>query len=318
MLRLLGCWVLLMGLACSSDRSVRPPPVTLVEAPNPNPPPRPTPAPECVSGALVTPQRVCGLGVAGRGYRWNDPRIRGLAERRAAENLAGMLRSVVTSALVLAQDEGGYWSQEERYLEIDEALVDQVAAAAKTELWFDTLGEGPFRAAERTYACACMSAAAAGIRVDGGQVAEQAWTRQYAVDEVPSWIEDRAAFNRSLRCAVGFQPRMYHPEEMLGPLTDSVRSQLMRATRTWVLSRFDDRTVCGGRDPTTCRARVDSMVEAANEGVSRGVALSAVWYDPLGLGPDATQMSAYGWGCVFDAVVLEAARKRLQELRSEG
>ena len=241
--------------------------------------------------------------------------MRRLARRRAARNLAGMLRSVVNSALVFRQGEDGYWSREERYVEIDEALIDRIEGAATVELWFDRVGEGPFRAPERTYACACMPAVEAGIRIDPTQVARHGLSRQYAVDEVPPWLIHPEVQNDALQCAIGYHPRMYHPEEMLSPLTDSVRQQLVGRTRSWVLSEFDDRTVCAGSAPEDCALRLESLVEAANEGVSRGVALSAVWLDTLGLGPNAKKMSAYGWGCVYDAFVLEAARKRLEDLR---
>lgn len=281
-----------------------------------NPLPAPTPPPACISGKLVRADRVCGLGVAGRAYRWNDPKMRELASRRAARNLAGMLRTVVSSALVISQNESSYWSKQERYLEIDESLVDRIERGADLELWFDVRGEGPFRAPERTYACACLSTREAGIRIDMDQVEASAWTRQHAVDEVPDWIQDPSALNRNLHCAVGYHPRTFHPEEMLEPLTDSVRVQLMKTAATWVLSEFDEETLCENRSAPACRSRVESLVEAANEGISRGVALTSVWLDPEGRGPEKKKRSSYGWGCVFDRLVLDAARERLRELRA--
>lgn len=242
--------------------------------------------------------------------------MRAFARRNAARNLAGMLRALVTSAVVLRQDDRSVWSREERYLEIDEALVDSIEASAETELWFDVLGEGPFRAKERTYACACMTSRKAGIRIDPVQVEKHAFARQYSVDEVPRWLTDPEIQNRALRCAIGVQERMFFPEDMLGPLTDRVREHLVGRTRSWVLSELDDRTVCAGQSRSGCASTIESLLEAANEGISRGVALTAVWLDVRGIGPSRKKDTAYGWGCVFDALVLEAARKRLEEIRA--
>lgn len=274
--------------------------------------PDPTPAPSCVTGALVRPDRICGLGVAGRAFRWNDRRMRALAERRAAENLAGMLRSVVTTAQEVEETQQGRWSKVALYVEIDDRLVDDIRQAADVELWFDVEGTGPFRATERTYACACLEADEAGIRIDPKQAHLHAIARQYPVDEVPEWLTRPDVQNRSLRCAVGYQPTMFHPEEMLGPLTERVRAQLLGRTRSWVLAEFDERTLC--RPDRDCASTLKSLVQAANEGVSRGVALTSVWLDAKGIGPNRKKMSAYGWGCVFDRAVLEAARRRLQEV----
>lgn len=263
---------------------------------------------------MVSAQRVCGLGVAGRAFRWDDEKMRDLARHRAARNLAGMLRTLVSSAMVVRQSEDSLWTKKERYLEIDEDLVASIESASDVEIWFDVDGEGPFREAERTYACACMSAAKAGITIDAAQAKSHAFARQYPVDEVPRWLSDPEKQNRALRCAVGYHPRMFHAEEMLGPLTDSVREQLLGRTETWILSELDDREICRGYTEQVCRARIDSVMQAATEGVSRGVALTGVWLDRLGIGPNRKKMSAYGWGCVFDAAVLKAARQRLEEL----
>lgn len=107
-------------------------------------------APSCVRGALVDARRVCGLGIAGRAYRWNDEKMRRLARRRAARNLAGMLRSVVNSAMIVSTDARNTWVRSERYVQIDDAFVDEIERAADHELWFDLDGEGPFRASRRT------------------------------------------------------------------------------------------------------------------------------------------------------------------------
>ncbi len=304
------------GYGCRSSPPLRPP--MLVQAPAANPLPEPTAPPDCALGALVTTARVCGLGVAGRAYRWNDPKMQALARRRAAENLAGMLRAVVTSALIVEQTEDTLWTREERYLEIDETLVDEIEGSADIDVWFDVLGVGPFREAERTYACACLSTMDAGIKIDPLQVEKHGFVKQYAVEEVPSWLLDAERQNTSLRCAVGFHSRMYHPEEILEPLVDSVRVQLMQTTRSWILSQFDDQAICAHESKHGCRMLLASLIEAANEGLSRGVALTSVWFDPLGLGPSEEKMSAYGWGCVYDAVLLRAARTRLEELKAEG
>ena len=305
--------VALLGACSGRGRGDRPIPVVVAPPPsNPLPPPEPPPA--CVTGALIDARRVCGLGVVGRGYVWNDPRLRAEARRLAARNLAGLLRTVVSSALVLEQDQDGYWSRQERYLEIDEALVDAVEASAEAEVWFDVEGTGPFRAPERTYACACMSTGEAGIRIDPAQAAAHAFARQYAVDEVPAWVADAEVHNDALKCALGYNEATFQPEDMLEPLIESVRAQLVGKTRSWVLSELEDRIRCAEGAGTRCRTKVRSLVEAVNEGVSRGVALTAVWLDPDGLGPTGRRGSAYGWGCVFDQEILDAARRRLEEL----
>ena len=307
--------VILMGFGCAKQTGgYEPPPVVLVEGPSSNPLPEPTPPPSCIR-ELVDTHHVCGLGVAGRAFRWNDKRMRDLARGRAARNLAGMLRAVVTSALIVEQDEDKLWTRQEQYLEIDESLIERIEKNAEFEIWFDVTGEGPFREAERTYACACMTTAEAGIEIDSDQAANYAFGRQYSVDEVPDWLTNIRVQNRALRCAIGYQDRMYHPEEMLKPLSDSVRAQLMRTTRSWVLSELDEHSLCRGRGTAECRTEVESVVEAANEGVSRGVALTSIWFDPVGLGPVKKKSSAYGWGCVFDASVLTAARDRLEQIR---
>ena len=280
-------------------------------------PPR-TPPPSCVHGALVTPQRVCGLGIAGRAMIWNDEKMRGLAKRRAARNLAGMLRTIVNSAMQIHQNDRNSAIRWEKYLEVDESLIDEIEESADHEIWFDVKGEGPFRDPERTYDCACMSAAQAGIRIDVTQAEQHAIARQYTIDEVPKWLADPQMHNRALYCAVGYHDRMYHPEEMYEPLTDSVRIQLMGETRSWILSEFSQETLCGGSAGAECQSVIDSVVEAANEGVSRGVLLTAVWLDTKGLGPRRTRKTAYGWGCVFDRIVLDRARARLSALRASG
>lgn len=306
---------------CSGSQSSRPvelAPVVLVQGPSSHPLPDPTPPPSCVQGALVDAQRVCGLGVAGRAFYWDDENMRDLARRRAAENLAGMLRSVVSSALVLEQNQDSYWSRQEVYLEIDPNLVDRIQNSADIDIWFDVLGEGPFSEPQRTYACACMSTVEAGMRIDAEQARRHALARQYSVDEVPRWLKDTSVQNESLRCAAGYHPTMFHAEEMLGPLTEKVRAQLMKNSKTWVLTQLDERTICEGTSTASseCHSRVESVLEAANEGVSRGVALTALWFDPNGIGPNRQRKSAYGWGCVFDALVLQAARQRLEEIKA--
>ncbi|MEM7678097.1 MAG: hypothetical protein AAF449_19060, partial [Myxococcota bacterium] len=50
-------------------------------------------------------------------------------------------------------------------------------------------------------------------------------------------------------------------------------------------------------------------------GISRGVLLTAVWLDRRGLGPFRQRETAYGWGCVFDKLVLDRVRQRLQQLQ---
>ena len=243
--------------------------------------------------------------------------MRALARRRASENLAGMLRTVVNSAMVISEDQNNSWIQSERFLTIDEGLVDQIEQAADHEIWFDLQGEGPFRARERTYNCACLSTAEAGIQIDATQAAQHAIARQYTVDEVPKWLTDSQIQNRSVRCAIGYHERMFHPEEMFQPLTESVRTQLTDKTRSWVLSEFTQTELCGGRDRAECTSIIDSVVEAANEGISRGVALTAVWLDTRGLGPNGKKMTAYGWGCVFDRQILDGARRRLAQIRAK-
>lgn len=300
--------------ACgSSSPSSGVPSIVLVPGPSSNPLPDPTPAPSCVNGALVSRAQVCGLGVAGPAYHWNDAKMREDVRRRAAENLAGMLRSVVTTALVAEkrEDDSG-WSREERYLEIDDALVDRVASESESEVWFDVLGDGPFRKKHFTYACACMDARAAGLEVDVEQARAHAFERQYAADEVPPWVDDYDMHNGALRCALGYQDAMFFRDDYHAQLTESVRVQLVGKTRSWVMDGLDDQSVCKKGE---CTQYIDSLLAAANEGISRGVALTAVWFDKDGMGPNQRRASAYGWGCVFDRTALDAARQRLRELR---
>ena len=242
--------------------------------------------------------------------------MRGLARRRASRNLAGMIRTIVTSAMQIQETNRNTAIRWEKYLEIDEGLVDSIEQSADHEIWFDVVGEGPFRDPERTYNCACMSAAEAGIRIDPSQADQHAIARQYSVDEVPEWVSNLQTQSNFLQCAVGYHDRMYHPEEMYEPLTDSVRIQLMGKTKTWILSEFSAETICGGRIGQECETAINSVVEAANEGVSRGVVLTAVWLDSKGLGPRRTKKTAYGWGCVFDRTVLEKARQRIADLKA--
>ena len=300
------------AIGCGSKQKNRGPQV--IRAPKRNLPPR-TPPPQCVHGALVTSNRVCGLGIAGRAMFWDDEKMRGLAQRRAARNLAGMIRTMVTSAMQIQQNIAGSSIRWERYLEIDEDLIDQIEQAAEHEIWFDVKGEGPFRDPERTYDCACMTAAEAGIRIDPRQAREHSTAKVYSIEEVPKWLKRPELHNRSLHCAIGAHENMYHPEEMYEPLTESVRIQLMSETRTWILSEFSQETLCGARSESECQSVIDSVVEAANEGVSRGVVLTAVWLDTRGLGPKKTPKTAYGWGCVFDRVVLDRARDRINALQ---
>lgn len=305
-----------LELNCSSSPELLPP-VVMVPKTISNPLPDPSYPPSCVHGKLVDSQHICGLGVVGRSYVWNDPRMRAQVEYQAARSLAGMLRAVVTTALVVEETQDTFWTREERYLEIDDALVEQIRSSAEIEVWFDVLGEGPFKQAYRTYACACLRTQDVGIEIDEQQVARHGLAKQYAIDEVPLWVTDVELQNTSLRCVLGYQPRMFHPEDMLEPLTDSVRAQLMQTTKTWIRSQFGDQVICPKDDLNSrpCRIRLKSLVEAANEGISRGVALTSVWFDPEGLGPVQTKMSAYGWGCVYDASILRAAREHLQQLR---
>lgn len=311
-------WVSVMAatsLACGSNPSA---PTRWVARPSAaGNLPDPTPAPECVQGALISLERVCGLGVAGRAFHWDDPSMRALAARRASRNLAGLMRAVVTTAQVLHETESSRFGQVEQYVEIDDSLVDAIQAAADVQWWFDVDGTGPFRSPHRTYACACLTAREANIRIDPDQAFVHAAARQYAVNEVPEWLREVGLQNDSLRCAVGFQERMFHPEEMLGPLTDQVRAQLTRQTRSYVLSEFSDETRCRTED-SACNSRITDLVKAANEGISRGVALTSVWFDSTGIGPREKPMSAYGWGCVFDGAGLEAARRHRQRMKSHS
>jgi hypothetical protein len=255
----------------------------------------------------------------GPAYRWDDPDMRARARRRAATSLAGMMRALVSSALVVGETRASFWSRQESYVEIDEDLVRSIERAADHEVWFDVLGEGPVRRERLTYACACLDAAEAHIRVDVAQAEAHAFARQHPAEEVPRWVEDPQLQNEALACAVGFYPRMFNTEDMVGELTNRVREHLVtERTQSWVRSEFDARGVCAGRSERACRTAVESLVEAANEGVARGVALTAIWFDTLGIGPAEQKMSAYGWGCVFDRAVLDAIRRRLDELRGEG
>ncbi len=303
------------GLGCGSSGGYkRAPSVRLKPGPSQNPEPAPTPPPSCVLGALVDETKVCGIGVASPAYHWNDPSMLALVQRRAAGNLAGMMRTVVNSAMILHQDERGYWSRSERYLEIDDALIDRVDRAADHEVWYDVLGTGPLRQRRFTYACACMSTAEAGIRIDGERARRFAYTRQYSAQEVPPWVVDAHLHNEAQHCAVGYHERMFFIDAMVAQLTDSVREQLVGETQTWILDEFSDRLVCATED--VCASDVKSLIEAANEGVSRGVALTALWFDTRGIGPNRKKDSVYGWGCVHDRDVLAAAERRLLELRA--
>ena len=302
-------WLVLVALvACGGSKRG---PAEIVSSGKRKLPPR-TPPPSCVHGALVTKDRVCGLGIAGKGFYWNDEGVRNLAKQRAARNLAGMLRTIVSSTVRIEADNfSGTSVRWNRYLEVDDALVESIEKSAKHEIWFDVKGEGPFKDPERTYDCACMSAAKAGIVVDTSQAAQHAIARQYPVNEVPEWINNPKLTNRDVHCAVAFQQSMYHPEEMYEPLAENIRTQLMGQTRSWVLSEFSQELQCREGSSQRCKTVVDELVEAVNEGISRGVVLTAVWLDAKGRGPQRSKQTAYGWGCVFDRAALEKARERL-------
>lgn len=224
-----------------------------------------------------------------------------------------MLRSVVTSAMVVEQTLERTWTHTELYVEIDDELVDALAERAEAEVWFDVDGRGPFGVPERTYACACVDAASVGLRIDAEQASRHALARQYSVNEVPEWVAHPKLQNAALRCAVGYVEPAFFPEDLHRPLTESVIGELAAYSRSWILSQFEDRTLCRPNEPA-CRQEIESLLQAANEGVSRGVALTAVWFDREGIGPARRRGSAYGWGCVFEAEALARARAGLMSL----
>ncbi len=265
--------------------------------------PRPSPPPSCVKGELVTPARVCGLGIAGRAYRWNDERMRANAKERAAENLAGMIRTIVVSAMENEQTDEATTIRYEHYLEINDALVDEINNAADHEIWFDVAGKGPFRVPQLTYACACVDTSKVRIKIDTRQAAQHAIAHQSTVDEVPAWITQPLANEGALRCAVGSQGNMFFTQDMYQPLTDSVRANLVGATKSTVVAESVQNAICAGDD---CQTRIRKSVGAVNKGVSRGVVLTGMWLDAKGIKGEPN--TAYALGCVFDRALLDRAR----------
>lgn len=277
-----------------------------------NPPPERTRPPDWVHSRLVSDDRICGLGIAGRGIVWNSPLVRDFAKENAARNLAGMLRTLVTTAMI---DRSKYNSTSIRWedsLEVDDALVDQIEAKADHQLWFDVRGEGPFRTKFATYHLACIDAEDSGLDIDPRTASRWSIGRQYSVDEVPDWVKKAHVSNGAVHCALGSHGQMLNLEKMYEPLTNSVRAQLVPDTRTWVLAKYNEQTVCRGRSEAECRVVIDSVVQATNEGLSKGVSLTAMWLDARGL--HGEKNTAYGWGCIFDTAIIRRVNQRLKEL----
>lgn len=259
-----------------------------------------TPMPDWVTRLEVSGNEVCGVGIAGRTHESQLAKAQELATERAVKNLAGTLESSVIEAQIVTQTESGATMEHEVAVTVDDAVIERVAASARTDLWYDVNGEGPAGEVGFTYARSCVSASVAAekLAIPSGAIQhEQGGVSE--TDEVPAWIS-RVGIERGSRlCAVGYSDPGFYPEALLESVAEDARSQLIMAASSVVMSAFEEVTVCKASDSSDCRQSVSELTAAATEAISRGVVVTHFWFDKGGLGPRHRKNSVYGWGCVY-------------------
>ncbi len=271
----------------------------------------PTPMPAWVLSNNVGSKQVCGIGVAGRSYYAESAEAKELSRQRAVQNLAGVFGMTIHQELMTVQHNNEYaasYSDLNRDINIDEALIALVDANAEADYWYDVLGEGPFAYKGFTYARACVDYKTIAEKGHLGNLnlknsASHASSLNPKV--VPSWINDYGRHNDRL-CTVGFARPRFNPEETLSSVVEDIRVQLATSVSCWITSYFE----------TLSNNRYDYkqlVTGEINDAVSKGAVVTHFWYDRDGIGPFKEKRTTYGWGCIYPLDIVASSMEKVEE-----
>lgn len=258
------------------------------------------PPPAWLTGMDVEEGKLCGIGVAGKGFNNHSLYPQELAMRRAVENVAGVLGTSIEEAIIDRTTNQGTGVETARILTVDEELIHKVLDLAETTFWLDESGTGPFAHAGFTYALSCVDAtkAAKALAISPEAIRPQGKLEGAASKRVPKWINKTGKQPGDRLCAVGFSQPMFFPEKTFDAVVEDVRSQLAIVVETLVSTYYEELT-------TAKYQAIESMTVASTTAMSEGVVVTHFWYDAKGRGPVKQERSTYGWGCVYPVAVLQ-------------
>lgn len=260
----------------------------------------PTPVPHWISDWQYSPERICGLGMAGPGFP-GSPYPADAARSRALRNLAGSIETAVQEAMIAMQRESGSHVTLVRHFEIDDALLQHVSERAAVDFWQDALGEGPFLQPGFTYSRACLDAVPGLEDTALDAMVERALREQTTPDlaPLPKWLTYKGTQPGGKLCAVGFSPPAFYAEQTFQNVVGDVQGQLAEIIQTLVSEYQLD--VAGSTELN------EIMTVASSQGVSEGVVVTHYWFDEGGTGPMAQKGTTYGWGCIYPNRILRSA-----------
>lgn len=271
------------------------------------PPPRPPePPPAWLLSAAVEGGKICSWGIAGAAHDPESEEPKELAAGRAIRNLAGMyLTRVIEAEIISADEQRDYVEQRAVSVEVPEDILEATAQRADVEFWYDRDGTGPLGREGRrfTYARSCI--AEAPVPLSAKRM--EALAVPTFAEEPPPWLEWIDSKNDAALCAVGHSEPFYDSAEIFQAVVEDVRSQLLGKARTWVIDSVEHQTDC--REGRDCTHRIEQMLAATTEAISKGVAVTHFWYDRTGA---KRRRSAWGWGCVYRG---DVARRGLERTR---
>jgi hypothetical protein len=266
--------------------------------------PRPAgePPPSWVTHIDLQSDKLCGVGIAGAAFDKRSPYPKRLSEQRAVKNLAGALETNIQEAIIDRDVNRRHTIDTARVLTIDEALIEQVAAMAKTEFWLDEGGTGPFQQRNFTYAHTCIDAklAADTLRVHVADLKGPGKRQPQTPARVPDWIRRTGKQAGGRLCAVGFSLPTFHPDKTFDVVVEDIRSQLADVLQTLVSSYYEELS--------SHRYQLyEMMTVATTQAISKGAIVTSYWYDRDGIGPFRRKRSTYGWGCVYPVDVMKTS-----------
>ena len=237
------------------------------------------------------------MGVAGPGYP-NSDYPRQLARERSLYNLTGSLKTNVLEAIVDETRNNVTRVEMVHVVEIDEALLEGVSAMSRTEYWQDHAGRGPFGALNFVYAQSCIDAPRGAEPFESPADGDTP-TRLDSM-EPPPWVNLFGRQEDGRLCAVGYSLPVFFADHTFTNVEKDVRLQLSTVVTTLVSSFFEDHQAGD-------RSHMESMVVASTEAVIQGAVVSHYWFDRIGVGPQATRNTTYGWGCVYPVEIVTRA-----------
>lgn len=255
---------------------------------------------------------LCGLGVAGAGFR-DSPYPKRLARERAVRNLAGVLGTQIQEAII---DEATHRQQQirmARVITVDDALIQQVSDAASEDYWLDRGGVGPFVQKRFTYAKVCIDThTAATLMHVSDEVLSSAAAGSHSIHpgQIPEWIDRRGTQPGGRLCNVGFSQPTFHSDKTFEAVVEDIRVKLSTTLKGLVSSYYEELAV--ERNGKSALAQ-QLITVATSDAVSKGVVVTDYWYDANGIGPYTQRRTTYGWGCVYPVEVIQSTIDKVEE-----